>query len=140
MSGSQALDYPAVEAALRRERRVEWQLDPTIVRIADLVDLLGSPQHSYPVIHVAGTNGKTSTARMIEVLLRERGLRTGLITSPELRTMRERIALDGEPISEQRFVATYEDILPYVQLIDEKHGVKLSFFEVLTAMGFAAFA
>jgi folylpolyglutamate synthase/dihydrofolate synthase len=140
VSESKSLDYAAVDAALRRERRVEWKLDPTIDRIRDLVDLLGSPQGTYPVIHIAGTNGKTSTARMIEALLRERGLRTGLITSPELRSMRERIAIDGEPISEERFVETYEDILPYVQMIDEKHGVKLSFFEVLTAMAYAAFA
>jgi folylpolyglutamate synthase/dihydropteroate synthase len=140
VSESKSLDYAAVDAALRRERRVEWKLDPTIDRIRDLVHLLGSPQRTYPVIHIAGTNGKTSTARMIEALLRERGLRTGLITSPELRSMRERIAIDGEPISEERFVDAYEDILPYVQMIDEKHGVKLSFFEVLTAMAFAAFA
>jgi folylpolyglutamate synthase/dihydropteroate synthase len=136
---SQVSDYPGVEAALR-ERRVEWRLDPTIERVRDLVDLLGSPQHSYPVIHVAGTNGKTSTARMIEALLRERGLRTGLITSPELRSIRERIAIDGEPISEESFVEAYQDIAPYVEMIDDKHGVPLSFFEVVTAMGFAAFA
>jgi dihydrofolate synthase/folylpolyglutamate synthase len=131
--------YRAVEAALR-ERRVEWELDPTIERIRDLVDLLGSPQRAYPVIHVAGTNGKTSTTRMIDTLLRERGLRTGRITSPELITLRERIAIDGEPISEERFVETYEDIAPYLELIDAKHGVRLSFFEVLTAMAYAAFA
>jgi dihydrofolate synthase/folylpolyglutamate synthase len=131
--------FADVEAALR-ERRVEWELDPTVDRIRDLVDLLGSPQRAYPVIHVGGTNGKTSTARMIETLLRERGLRTGLITSPELRSVRERISIDGEPISEEQFVETYQDIAPYVELIDEKHGVKLSFFEVMTAMAYAAFA
>ncbi|MCW2899072.1 MAG: FolC bifunctional protein [Streptosporangiaceae bacterium] len=132
-------DYRNVEAALR-DRRVEWQLDPTVERVRDLVDLLGSPQRAYPVIHVAGTNGKTSTARMIDTLLRERGFRTGLITSPELHSIRERIAIDGEPISEELFVETYEDIAAYIDMIDEKHGVKLSFFEVITAMGFAAFA
>jgi len=132
-------DYRAVADAIRA-RGVEWDIDPTVERIRDLMDLLGTPQRSYPVIHVTGTNGKSSTARLIDTLLRERGLRVGSFTSPEMTTMRERIALDGEPISEQRFVATYEEILPYVQLIDEKHGVRLSFFEVLTAMGFAAFA
>jgi folylpolyglutamate synthase/dihydropteroate synthase len=135
----QVSDYPGVEAALR-ERRVEWELDPTADRVRDLVDLLGSPQHAYPVIHVAGTNGKTSTARMIEALLRERGLRTGLITSPELRSIRERIAIDGAPVDEEVFVETYQEIAPYVEMIDEKHGVRLSFFEVVTAMAFSAFA
>ncbi|HEX6467474.1 MAG TPA: folylpolyglutamate synthase/dihydrofolate synthase family protein [Streptosporangiaceae bacterium] len=104
------------------------------------MELLGSPQRAYPVIHLTGTNGKSSTARLIDALLRERGLRTGLFTSPEMTTMRERIALDGEPISEDLFVEAYHDILPYVRMIDEKHGVRLSFFEVLTALGFAAFA
>ncbi|MFP3966028.1 folylpolyglutamate synthase/dihydrofolate synthase family protein [Actinomadura fulvescens] len=121
-------------------RGVEWDIDPTLDRIRDLVDLLGEPQRSYPVIHIAGTNGKTSTARLIESLLRERGLRTGLYTSPELTTLRERIAIDGEAISEEGFVETLRDVLPYVRLIDDKHGVRLSFFEVLTAMAYAAFA
>lgn len=140
MSDAQVSDYALVEATLRRERRVEWVLDPTIERIQALVDLLGSPQRAYPVVHVAGTNGKTSTARIIETLLRERGLRTGLFTSPELRSMRERIAIDGQALSAERFVEVYRDVLPYVELIDEKHEVKLSFFEVLTAMAYAAFA
>ncbi|MGI5164244.1 bifunctional folylpolyglutamate synthase/dihydrofolate synthase [Spirillospora sp. CA-253888] len=121
-------------------RGVEWEIDPTLDRVRDLVDLLGEPQRAYPVIHVAGTNGKTSTARLIEALLRERGLRTGLYTSPEMTTLRERIAIDGEPISEERFAETFADVLPYAELIDAKHGVRLSFFELLTAMAFAAFA
>jgi folylpolyglutamate synthase/dihydrofolate synthase len=132
----------AYQAALEsiKARGVEWNIEPTVERVRDLVDLLGAPQRSYPVIHVTGTNGKSSTARLIDVLLRERGLRVGLYTSPEMVTLRERIAIDGEPISEGRFVEAYEEILPYVQMIDEKHGVKLSFFEVLTAMAYAAFA
>ncbi len=123
-----------------RARGVEWDLDPSLERIGDLVDILGSPQRAYPVIHVTGTNGKSSTARMIEALLRERGLRTGLYTSPELHTMRERIAVDGEPVSEQRFAELYDDVLPYAEMVDAKHDAKVSFFEMLTAMAFAAFA
>ncbi|MGH3391505.1 MAG: bifunctional folylpolyglutamate synthase/dihydrofolate synthase [Actinomadura sp.] len=121
-------------------RGVEWEIDPTLDRIRDLMDLLGEPQRSYPVIHLTGTNGKSSTARLIDTLLRERGLRVGRYTSPELTTLRERIAIDGEPLGEERFAETYEDIAPYIGLIDEKHGVRLSFFEVLTAMAYAAFA
>jgi dihydrofolate synthase/folylpolyglutamate synthase len=132
-------DYRAVIAAIK-SRGVEWDIDPTLDRVRDLLDLLGEPQRAFPVIQVTGTNGKSSTSRLIETLLRERGLRTGLYTSPELSTLRERIAIDGEPISEERFAETFADIEPYVQMIDEKHGTRLSFFEVLTAMAYAAFA
>jgi folylpolyglutamate synthase/dihydrofolate synthase len=121
-------------------RGVEWDVDPSLERIRDLVDILGSPQRAYPVIHVTGTNGKSSTARMIDALLRERGLRVGMYTSPELHTMRERIGIDGEPVGEERFAEIYDDVLPYAELVDAKHGVKVSFFEMLTAMAFAAFA
>jgi dihydrofolate synthase/folylpolyglutamate synthase len=92
------------------------------------------------VIQVAGTNGKTSTARMIEALLRARGLRTGLFTSPHLTSVRERIAIDGEPLAAERFADAYEDIAPYVAMVDGRQPVRLSFFEVLSAMAFAAFA
>ncbi len=136
---SQAVRLAEVERAIL-DRTPESSIDPTLDRIRDLLDLLGSPQGSVPVIHVAGTNGKTSTARMIEAVLRELGLRTGRFTSPHLHSMRERIAFDGEPIDPERFLATYDDIAPYVQIVDARHGVPLSFFEVLTAMAYAAFA
>ena len=135
----QAESYRATVAAIM-SRGVEWEIDPTLDRVADLMTILGDPQHAYPVIHITGTNGKSSTARLVEALLRERGLRVGRYTSPELTSLRERIAVDGEPISEERFVEVYQDIEPYLGLIDDKHGIRLSFFEVLTAMAFAAFA
>jgi folylpolyglutamate synthase/dihydrofolate synthase len=121
-------------------RRPEHSIDPTLDRIADLVRLLGDPQRAYPVIHITGTNGKTSTARMIDALLRARGLRTGLFTSPHLTSMRERISLDGQPIDAQRFVDLYEEIAPYASMVDGHQPVPMSFFEVLTGMAFAAFA
>ncbi|MDP9866157.1 dihydrofolate synthase/folylpolyglutamate synthase [Streptosporangium brasiliense] len=132
------MDYRAVELAIM-ERGVEWNFEPTLDRIAALMDVLGSPQHSYPVVHVAGTNGKSSTTRMIETILRERNLRVGRFTSPHLVSMRERISVDGAPLSEERFVEVYEDIEPYLKMIDAQ-GRRLSFFETLTAMAFAAFA
>jgi dihydrofolate synthase/folylpolyglutamate synthase len=92
------------------------------------------------VIHITGTNGKTSTARMTDALLRGRGLRTGRFTSPHLVSIRERIVIDGAPISPERFVAAYDEIIPYVNLVDERHPVAMSFFEVLTGMAFAVFA
>lgn len=121
------------------ERGVEWDFEPTLDRIAALVDLLGSPQRAYPVIHIAGTNGKTSTARLTEALLKERNLRVGRFTSPHLESMRERITVDGEPLSEERFAEVYEEIAPYVELADTQ-GRRIQFFELLTAMAFAAFA
>ncbi|MUL43077.1 bifunctional folylpolyglutamate synthase/dihydrofolate synthase [Streptomonospora sp. PA3] len=121
-------------------RRVETDIDPSTERIRALMDLLGEPQRNYRVIHITGTNGKTSTARMIDALLRERHLRVGRYTSPHLRTMRERVVIDGEPVSEERFVEAYNDIRPYVELVDSSHDVPLSFFEVLTGMAYALFA
>src|SRR6185437_9645804 len=121
-------------------RRAEHQIDPTLDRIAALVSLLGDPHRAFPVVHVTGTNGKTSTTRMIEALLRERGLRTGRFTSPHLVSMRERICVDGVPLSEERFVEIYEELLPLIQLTDDRQPAPLSFFEVLTGMAFAAFA
>ena len=102
--------------------------------------LLGDPQRAYPVIHVTGTNGKTSTARMTETLLRARGLRTGLFTSPHLSYVGERICVDGQPLDAERFVDAYDEIKPYLDLVDSGHEVPLSFFEVLTGMAFSVFA
>ena len=122
------------------ERRPEHSIDPTLDRISDLAGLLGDPQRACPVVHITGTNGKTSTARMIDSLLRARGLRTGLFTSPHLTSMRERICIDGRPLSARGFVDLYEEIIPYVAMVDGQHKVPMSFFEVLTGMAFAAFA
>lgn len=139
--------YRDVEAAIRA-RGVEWEFEPSLDRMQELMDLLGGPQRSFAVIHITGTNGKTSTAFMVDALLRARGLRTGRYTSPHLASMRERISVDGEPLSEERFVTAYADVLPYVQMTDAawaspagpRRGPALSFFEVLTAMAFAVFA
>ncbi|HEV2371020.1 MAG TPA: folylpolyglutamate synthase/dihydrofolate synthase family protein [Streptosporangiaceae bacterium] len=121
-------------------RRPEHKIDPSLERIAALVTLLGDPHRAYPVIHITGTNGKTSTARMTEALLRARGLRTGLFTSPHLTSVTERICIDGEPLSAEAFLAAYDDVAPYVAMVDERQPVAMSFFEVLTGMAFAAFA
>ncbi len=121
-------------------RRPEHSVDPSLERIKSLVTLLGDPQRAYPVIHVTGTNGKTSTARMIETLLRARGLRTGLFTSPHLSYVGERICVDGQPLDAERFVEAYDELKPYLDVVDATHEVPLSFFEVLTGMAFSVFA
>jgi len=116
------------------------RLDPTR-RVADL---LGEPQRAYPVIHITGTNGKTTTARIIESILRAYGLRTGLLTSPHLVRVNERIVIDGEPIGDERLVANWDDIQPYLLMVDtelEAAGEPaLTYFEALTVLAFAAFA
>jgi dihydrofolate synthase/folylpolyglutamate synthase len=109
-------------------------------KIRDLMDVLGSPQRAYPAIHLTGTNGKTSTARMIDALLRAHGLHTGRYTSPHLETVRERISLDGEPVSEDRLAAVYDEVAPLAELIDKRVSEPLTYFDMTTAMAFAAFA
>lgn len=141
-TGTEAVEqrYAEVQAALL-SRWPESKLEPSLDRMAALVDLLGSPQAAYPVIHVAGTNGKSSTARIVESVLRTFGLRTGLVTSPHLVDVRERILIDGEPISQGDFVEVYDDLAPYLAMVDATFpGTPLSYFEVLTAMAYAAFA
>jgi dihydrofolate synthase/folylpolyglutamate synthase len=129
----------AVEAALMK-RWPEAKIDPTLDRIAALTDALGSPQLSYPTIHVGGTNGKTTTSRMIDALMRKLDYRTGRFTSPHLDSVLERISIKGEPITAEGFIATYNDIALYLDLIDSRQPNPLSYFEVLTAMAFVAFA
>ncbi|TDQ46879.1 bifunctional folylpolyglutamate synthase/dihydrofolate synthase [Actinorugispora endophytica] len=131
--------YEEVQAEILG-RAGESLIHPTLERIRAVMDLLGEPQANYRVVHVTGTNGKTSTARMIDGLLRERQLRVGRYTSPHLTSMRERIVIDGEPISEEAFVEVYTDVLPYVEMVDARSDIPMSFFEVLTAMAYAAFA
>ena len=125
-------------------RAPEHDIDPTLDRVRAVLDLLGNPQDAAPVIHLTGTNGKTSTARMIEALLRAHGLRTGRFTSPHLHTARERIAIDGEPIDGQRFLDAWNEAAPFIEYVDERSaaegGGRLSFFEVFTVMAFVAFA
>ena len=125
-------------------RTPEHEINPSNRRVREVCELLGDPQRAYRVVHLTGTNGKTSTSRMVERLLREHGLRTGRFTSPHLTRVNERIAVDGEPIDDETFVATYRDVLPYVELVDarsvERGEPRLSFFEVFVVMAFAAFA
>ena len=129
----------AIEQALLA-RWPETRIAPTTERIAALVDILGSPQLTYPTIHVGGTNGKTTTSRMIDSLLFAHGLRTGRFTSPHLETYRERIAINGQPIDPKDLIFAYNDIAAYLDLMDSKFENPISFFEAVTALGFVAFA
>ena len=129
----------AIEKALLA-RWPETRIAPTLDRISALVDILGSPQLSYPTIHVGGTNGKTTTSRMIDSLLFEMGLRTGRFTSPHLESYLERISINGQPIDAKELIFSFNDISPYLDLMDSKFENPISFFEAITALAFAAFA
>lgn len=139
-------DRQDIDAAYREVEKTllgrwpEHRISPTLERIEDLVRLLGDPHRVAPVVHLTGTNGKTTTARMIDALLRAFELRTGRFTSPHVESMRERISLDNEPVSAERFVATFREIEPYVAMVDEQHEHPLSFFEIIVGMAFATFA
>ena len=128
----------AEEALL--SRWPETRLEPSLDRIRAFTELLGDPQHAYQVVHLTGTNGKTSTARMIETLLGALDLRTGRFTSPHVERINERIGVDGEPLSDEEFVAAFNDVAPYTHLVDEDQPHPLSFFETVVGMAFAKFA
>jgi dihydrofolate synthase / folylpolyglutamate synthase len=129
----------AIEQALLA-RWPETRIEPTLDRIAALVDILGSPQLTYPTIHIGGTNGKTTTSRMIDSLLFEMGLRTGRFTSPHLESYLERIAINGESIDPKALIFSFNDISAYLDLMDAKFEHPISFFEAMTALAFVAFA
>ena len=131
--------YGKVEAELNARGFSRMVFD--LSRIESLLDLLGNPQQAYPAIHITGTNGKTSTARITDSLLRAHGLRTGRYTSPHLGSVRDRISIDGEPISEEKFVEVYREVAPLARLVDEQPGTEtLTYFDMTTAIAFAAFA
>ena len=131
--------YAEVEDALL-SRWPETRLEPSLDRIRAFTELLGDPQRSFRVVHLTGTNGKTSTSRMIETLLRALDLRTGRFTSPHLERMSERISVDGEPLDDEAFVRAFNEIAPYTHLVDTEQDHPLSFFETIVGMAYSTFA
>ncbi|PUA80927.1 bifunctional tetrahydrofolate synthase/dihydrofolate synthase [Nocardioides currus] len=131
--------FDEVEDALL-SRWPETKLEPSLDRIRAFTELLGEPQRSFRVVHLTGTNGKTSTSRMIETLLRSLDLRTGRFTSPHLERMSERISIDGEPLDDEGFVRAFNDVAAFTHLVDADQEHPLSFFETIVGMAYAAFA
>lgn len=125
-------------------RKPEHQMRPRLEPTRLACEMLGNPQQNYPVIHITGTNGKTSTARIIERILRELGLKTGRLTSPHLVSFNERISLDGNPIEDERFLETYSETKPLLEIVDKKLSEMgeppLTFFEAMTAIAFQIFS
>ncbi|MFC4242870.1 bifunctional folylpolyglutamate synthase/dihydrofolate synthase [Gryllotalpicola reticulitermitis] len=142
MSDARAAADAAYAELLERvgEAKPERRLDAT----RRAVEVLGDPQKAYPIIHITGTNGKTSTSRIAESLLRAYGLRTGLLTSPHLERFNERILIDGKPIADDALARNWAEIKPYLELVDKEltdaGRPRLTFFEAVTALGFACFA
>ncbi|MGZ8599705.1 MAG: bifunctional folylpolyglutamate synthase/dihydrofolate synthase [Actinomycetota bacterium] len=122
-----------------RERQPEHMPEPDLERIRALAELLDEPQRTYPTIHVTGTNGKTTTARLASVLACAHGLSTGLFTSPHLLSVTERLSVCGEQMTEEEFGDEYERLLPYLRTVDERVG-RVTYFETLVALGFLWFA
>jgi dihydrofolate synthase/folylpolyglutamate synthase len=125
-------------------RQGERWVQPRVERTQRLLDMLDNPQRTYRVVHVTGTNGKTSTSRIIESLLRAHGLRTGLFTSPHLERFTERIVVDGEPADDGAIADAWEELTPFVGLVDAELAAAgdapLTFFELLTVLSFVVFA
>lgn len=133
----------AVYEALLQRQGERW-VQPRVERTRRVLELLDDPQKTYRVVHVTGTNGKTSTSRMIESLVRAHGLRTGLFTSPHLERFTERIMVDGEPIDDAAIADAWDEVSPFVDLVDGELAAAgdapLTFFELLTVLAFVAFA
>ncbi|MFC0358786.1 MULTISPECIES: bifunctional folylpolyglutamate synthase/dihydrofolate synthase [Kytococcus] len=125
-------------------RMPESDVVPTLDRVARCMELLGDPQRTYRVVHLTGTNGKTSTTRMVERILRETGLRTGRFTSPHLHDPLERISIDGAPIDPRHFLEVWDDVAPFIAIVDAESeaagGPPLSYFECIAVLALAAFA
>ena len=143
MSDRERQRADAVYEALLQRQGEQW-VQPRVERTRRLLEMLDDPQKTYRVIHVTGTNGKTSTSRMIESLVRAHGLRTGLFTSPHLERFTERIMIDGEPIDDAAVADAWDEIAPFVDLVDAElaasDDARLTFFELLTVLAFVAFS
>lgn len=111
-------------------------MGPSMERIEALCEALAHPERTIPAVHVTGTNGKTSTARIAASVLTETDLRVGTYTSPHLQSVRERITLNGVPISKDDFGEVFDHLKPYIDLIDQQMDARLTYFEILTAMYF----
>ncbi len=115
-------------------------MKPGLERISGLLEFMADPHRGYPVIHIAGTNGKTSTARMVAAILLEHGLTPGLFTSPHLQVIEERFETGGELMTQEEFAAAVEEVKPIVDIFEERGGDGITYFELTTALAFSWFA
>jgi dihydrofolate synthase / folylpolyglutamate synthase len=131
---------PSYEEALAGiDDRIQGGIGPSLDRIAALAELLGDPQRHYPSVHITGTNGKTSVARMVTALFGALGIQAGTYTSPHLQDIRERIRVAGRPISREGFAQAYADVAPLAEIVDERRSPgdkRVTYFEIVTAMAY----
>jgi dihydrofolate synthase/folylpolyglutamate synthase len=122
------------------QRAAEHRINPSLDRVRKVLDALGDPQGMFPAIVIAGTNGKSSTTRLVDAIARAHGIRSGAYTSPHLVSMTERILIDGHPISETRFVESLNEIYPIILMMEDRLGEKLTGFELMTVLALSEFA
>lgn len=144
--GKAELDGFSVESVYAEllSRAPENRMEPRMAPLHRAMEILGEPNKAFPIIHITGTNGKTSTARMIESILLAHDLRTGRFTSPHLARVTERISIDGEPVADETFVRVWDEIRPYLDIVDgelvDAGEPRLTYFECVTILAFAIFA
>lgn len=122
------------------DRHIALGGEPSLERITDLLDLMGRPQEGYPIIHMAGTNGKTSSARLATLILVAHGLTTGTYTSPHLQDIEERLAVNGKFATREQFALAVSDVAAFADLREGAGAVPNTYFELTTAAAFAFFA
>jgi dihydrofolate synthase/folylpolyglutamate synthase len=122
------------------DARADLGVKPGLERIESLLDLMTSPHEAMPIIHVAGTNGKTTVVRMVRDLLQAHGLRVGTFVSPHLHAVEERYSIDGHTLGPEDFVGAVADVAPFVEIFEAQAGETVTYFELTAAIGFQAFA
>jgi len=122
------------------DRHIGLGGEPGLDRITELLDLMGRPHEGYPIIHVAGTNGKTSTSRLATLILVAHGLNTGTYTSPHLQNIEERLAVNGRISTSEEFALAVTDVAAFADLREGAGEVPNTYFELTTAAAFAFFA
>ena len=132
------MEYRDAVAALYA--RTPTRMAPSLERITRLAELLDHPERAAPAVHLTGTNGKTTTARMVAALLAAFGVGAGVYTSPHLQDVRERVALPTRPISTQEFAETWAYLEPFLAEVDRASDQPVTFYEALTILAFTWFA
>ena len=132
------MDYDQAVEFLNSHIELGWK--PGLERMEYLMDLMGSPQLQYPVIHVAGTNGKTTVARTVTAIVTAMGLKAGTYTSPHLERIEERFDVAGEVTSQEGFAQAISDVAPFIDILEQETGERTTYFELTTAGAFAHFA
>lgn len=132
------MNYP--EAVAYLDQHIGLGGEPGLQRVEGLLDDMGNPHEGYPIIHVAGTNGKTSTARLATLILVAHGLTTGTYTSPHLQMVEERLAVNGRHATPEQFALAISDVAAFADLREGRGLQANSYFELNTAGAFAFFA